>query len=90
MKFAENTRIDYEPAQPGTPGPEGWYLLADADGGTKLSISLTLHLDLPLPKATGPAVRKVMTSTMTRTGNRFSENLLRHLGTDDSPTATRK
>lgn len=82
-------RIDYTHAPPPgsreRTGAEGWYLLEDAagDGGsvaTKLSISLTLDVELPLPRSAGRAVRKVMDSTMARTGDKFSKNLLRHLG----------
>jgi hypothetical protein len=91
MKFQDHSRIDYEPNEPDGVGPEGWYVLGDTDGGTELAISLTLHLDLPLPKASTRAVRKVMTTTMTRTGDRFSTNLSRHLGIDGpSAAATRK
>jgi carbon monoxide dehydrogenase subunit G len=85
MTFVENERIDYHHAPPaGTherTGAEGWYVLADAEGGTRLSISLTLDVELPLPRAAAPAVHKVMTSTIERTGLRFSKNLLDHLGT---------
>lgn len=83
MRFTEATRIDYthEPP-PGVrefAGAEGWYELADDPGGTCLAISLTLHVDLPLPRIAGPAVETAMEQTMHRMGDRFSANLLRHL-----------
>ena len=61
-------------------GADGWYRLTDLDGRTRLEISLTLHVELPLPRAAGPAVRKVMSGTMARTGEKFAANLLQHLG----------
>lgn len=84
MIFDEGHRIDYRHEAPQgvteRSGVEGWYELSDADGGTRLRISITLQVALPLPRAVAPAVRRVMKGTMTRTGNRFSTNLLRHLG----------
>ena len=81
---SETSEISYQhEPPPGTTertGADGWYRLSDVDGGTKLQISLTLHVDLPLPRSAGPAVRRVMTGTMARTGDKFSANLLRHLG----------
>ena len=60
-------------------GADGWYVLTEVDGGTRLEISLTMHVDLPLAKAARPAVTRVMRSMMQRTGDRFATNLLRHL-----------
>ena len=84
MNFDEGSRIDYEHAPPsGRPersGADGFYVLSDARRGTRLQIKLTLHVELPLPRAATPAVQGVMRSTMSRTGDRFSTNLLRHLG----------
>lgn len=83
MIFDEPGRIEYTHNPPAgareRAGAEGVYELADIDGGTRLSIDLTLHVDLPLPTAAQPAVRRVMEKTMQRTGDRFSQNLLRHL-----------
>jgi carbon monoxide dehydrogenase subunit G len=93
MHFDDKTRIDYEHEAPAgvteRTGADGWYVLEDVDGGTKLSISLTLHVELPLPKAAGPAVKKVMNSTMARTGDKFSANLLKHLGIDEPSKSKR-
>lgn len=86
MRFEHERLIEYthEPP-PGTTertGVEGRYQLAEVEGGTRLAIELTVTVDLPLPRAAGPAVRRVMTGTMTHTGDRFAANLLRHLGID--------
>jgi carbon monoxide dehydrogenase subunit G len=64
----------HEPA-----GADGWYVLTEVDGGTRLEISLTMHVDLPLGRVARPAVTRVMSSMMQRTGDRFAANLLRHL-----------
>lgn len=86
MTFDEGYRIVYthEPPRGATErtSVQGRYDLADVEGGTHLRISLTLHVDLPLPRALAPAVTRVMTGVMTRTGDQFSANLLRHLGVD--------
>jgi carbon monoxide dehydrogenase subunit G len=84
MVFDAPQRIEYHHAPP--PGrrertsAEGWYQLDEVEGGTRLRISLTLSVELPLAKAAAPAVRRVMSASMERTGERFAANLLRHLG----------
>ncbi len=83
MTFDEGRRIEYT-HRPRTgrrerAGAEGTYLLADVEGGTHLDIKLQLCIDLPLPKASAPAVQRVMRRQMERTGEKFSANLLRHL-----------
>ncbi|MCW0213893.1 MAG: SRPBCC family protein [Pseudonocardia sp.] len=87
MVFDEGRRIDYTHEPPhGTrefAGAEGWYSLDDAPGGTRLGISLTLHVELPLSRILTPAVLAVMNATLQRTGDRFTVNLLRHLGTEE-------
>ena len=84
MTFDSEMRIDYTHEQPEganeRTGAEGSYVLADVEDGTHLAISLTLNVELPLPGLAGPAVRTVMQETMQRTGERFSANLLQHLG----------
>ena len=84
MTFDDGHRISYTHAPPPDTreraGAEGWYDLRDTAEGTKLAISLTLEVDLPLPRSAGPAVRRVMQATMTRMGDKFSANLLHHLG----------
>jgi carbon monoxide dehydrogenase subunit G len=83
MTFEEEKRIEYlhTPAdgKRERAGAEGTYELSDVEGGTHLSISLTLRVDLPLPKASARPVQRVMKRTMERTGDKFSANLLRHL-----------
>lgn len=84
MSFDEGRQIKYTHTPPPgvreRAGAEGWYELSDVATGTLLRISLGLEVDLPLPRSTSPAVRKVMEGTMNRMGERFSANLLRHLG----------
>ena len=58
---------------------EGWYQLDEVPDGTHLHIRLTITVELPLARAAGPAVRKVIETVMRHTGDRFSANLLRHL-----------
>ncbi|CAN5586573.1 hypothetical protein BH10ACT10_BH10ACT10_27160 [soil metagenome] len=76
-------RISYShepPARKSEPaGADGWYVLTEVDGGTRLEISLTMHVDLPLSRLARPAVTRVMSAMMQRTGDRFATNLLRHL-----------
>jgi carbon monoxide dehydrogenase subunit G len=91
MSFAPPGRIAYSHRPPAggreRAGAEGRYQLSEIAGGTHLHVELTLTVDLPLPKAAGPAVRKVMTSLMSRTGDRFAANLLAHLGARELPAA---
>lgn len=66
-------------------GVEGWYVLADRstrDRGeaTSLATSLEITLDLPLPTLSSPAVRRAMRGVIGTMGDRFSDNLLDHLG----------
>ncbi|MDQ6849033.1 MAG: SRPBCC family protein [Actinomycetota bacterium] len=89
MRFDEQRRIEYthEPPKGRSEhsGADGWYELSDVDGGTRLEISLTLCVDVPLPKLAAPAVQRIMKATMERTGERFSRNLLKHLGVTGTP-----
>jgi hypothetical protein len=59
---------------------EGSYRLTEVPGGTQLAAEMTMCVELPLPRAAAPAVQAVMKATMARTRDRFSANLLRHLG----------
>ncbi len=83
MTFDPEHRIDFVHAPPqGRPeraAAEGWYILDDADGGTRLRIKLELCVELPLPRAAKPAVSKVMSGVVQRMGDRFSANLLREV-----------
>lgn len=74
-------------------GVEGSYTLADADvsevtdgraegatEATRLQTELTITVDLPLPKLSGPAVRTAMKGVMASMGSRFASRLLDELG----------
>jgi carbon monoxide dehydrogenase subunit G len=83
MTFDAPHRIEYTHAPPPgrteRTGADGWYELTEVTGGTRLRISLTLHVELPLARAARPAVTRVMKAVMMRTGERFATNLLKHL-----------
>lgn len=83
MTFEEGKRIEFTHDPPAgakeRAAAEGWYELRDTAGGTELSISLTLAVDLPLPRAAAPAVNKVMKRVMDGMGDRFAANLLAHV-----------
>lgn len=83
MKFDEPHRIDYTHAPPPGhvehAGVEGHYLLTEVDRGTHLAIAMTVRVELPLPRATGMAVRTAMRTVIATMGAGFSRNLLRHL-----------
>ncbi len=83
MKFVDQERIDYSHAPPPgsheTAGAEGWYELSDVDDGTHLAIGLTIKVALPLPRASGPAVRAAMRAVFATMGAGFSRNLHRRL-----------
>jgi len=93
MTFTDGRRIDYTHEPPDgateTAGAEGSYELSDVSGGTNLRIYLELSVDLPLPRLAAPAVTRVMEATMRTMGERFSANLLRHLGVDQPLRADR-
>jgi carbon monoxide dehydrogenase subunit G len=84
MRFEDERRIAFSHEPP--PGvrerasADGFYELTDVGNGTHLAISLTLCVELPLPRLAAPAVERVMSLTMQQTGERFSANLLKHLG----------
>lgn len=84
MTFTPTTQIRFHHVSPAGSrehaGVEGHYELTDAPHGTHLAVELTMAVDLPLPRLSAPAVERVMSLTMARTGERFSANLLRHLG----------
>lgn len=87
MTFREPSSIHYEHHLPDgrteRAGANGVYELEErADGCTRLSIDITLCVELPLPRLSRRAVERVMATTMRRTGDRFAVNLYRHLGND--------
>ena len=66
--------------------PDGGSARADfpgGDAGTRLTTSLEITLDLPLPKVSRPAVRATMSTVIDQMGDRFSRNLLDHLGAEE-------
>jgi hypothetical protein len=84
MTFEEGTSIEFRHDPPSgvreRAGVEGWYHLEDVQGGTHLAISLGVRADLPFPKVAKPAVVGAMNAVLAGMGNRFSANLLKHLG----------
>jgi carbon monoxide dehydrogenase subunit G len=89
MVFDDLERIEFHHDPPAgekeRSGVEGWYDLSDAsDGGTHLATSLTITLDLPLPKLSAPAVNRTMKGVIGQMGDRFSANLLRELGIEQT------
>ena len=86
MVFSEPDRIEFHHDPPrGRPekaGAEGWYALTPTDDGTELVTELEITLDLPLPRASGRAVRATMRKVVDSMGDRFSQRLLDHLGAE--------
>lgn len=84
MSFAPNERIDYTHRPPAGvhewAGAEGSYRLSDHPGGTRLDISISLSVELPLARFAAPAVETVIRTSMAVTGSRFAANLDQHLG----------
>ncbi|WP_170219363.1 SRPBCC family protein [Nocardioides litoris] len=84
MTLDEGKRIEFDHDPPRgakeRAGVHGWYDLADHDQGVLLAISLEICVDLPLPRVSGPAVRTAMRGVTAQMGDRFSKNLLDHLG----------
>ncbi|WP_205473086.1 SRPBCC family protein [Nocardioides sp. SYSU D00038] len=83
MTLTPQSRIDFTHDPPEgreRAGVEGIYELEDADDGTLLTIDLTICVDLPLPRAAGPAVRATMKGVMGTIGDRFAKNFLNRLG----------
>lgn len=91
MTFTEPDRIEFRHDPPADAkersGVEGRYDLRPVPeaegGGTFLATDLTISLDLPLPRLSAPAVRATMTKVVDTMGERFSRNLLDHLGTTE-------
>jgi len=87
MSYDEPHRIDFrhDPPDGATErsAVEGWYQLEEVDAGTRLTTALEITLDLPLPRASGPAVRRAMSTVIDQMGDRFSRNLLDHLGAEE-------
>ena len=70
-------------------GAEGVYTLEEVDDDhTKLSVDITLCVELPLPRLARGAVQSTMAAMMQRTGNRFATNLYTRLSIDPARVAT--
>jgi hypothetical protein len=70
-------------ATPPETGPETGPGTGPAPGpATRLVTDLQITIDLPLPKASGPAVRATMRKVLEVMGDRFSQRLLDHLGAE--------
>ena len=61
-------------------GVHGWYRLTPRRNGTHLETSMAISVDLPFPGITRPAVTTAMRGVVALMGQRFSHNLLEHLG----------
>ncbi|WP_168929686.1 SRPBCC family protein [Nocardioides sp. GY 10127] len=89
MTYEEPSRIDFrhDPPEGVTErsAVEGWYVLEEVPEGTRLSTSLEISLDLPLPRLSGPVVRTAMKQVIGQMGTRFSANLLRRLDAREVP-----
>lgn len=83
MTLEDGKRIEFTHDPPGVKeraAVNGWYDLKDVAEGVRLETSLEICVDLPLPKLSGGAVRTAMKGVMATMGDRFSKNLLDHLG----------
>ena len=84
MRFAEPHRIDFRhdpaPGSAEAAGVVGWYALAPRPEGTRLETSMEITVELPFPSVLRPAVVTGMKGVLTLMGQRFSHNLLHHLG----------
>lgn len=83
MGFDEPSSITFE-HDPGAEGERtavtGAYHLAEGRSGTDLAIDLAISVDLPFPGLARPAVQQAMKGVVGLMGQRFSANLVRHLG----------
>ena len=84
MRYDEPERIEFRHDPPGSrqerAGVNGWYALSAAgEGETRLETRLEIYVELPLPRAAGPAVRSAMEGVMATMGQRFSRGLVAHL-----------
>ncbi|CAB4733001.1 MAG: hypothetical protein F2667_14125 [Actinobacteria bacterium] len=84
MTFVDLERIDFRHDPPADASEraavEGWYVLEEADDGTRLSTGMEITLDLPLPALSRKAVVATMKGVIGSMGDRFAANLLAELG----------
>ncbi|GAA0973371.1 hypothetical protein ENKNEFLB_00074 [Nocardioides aquaticus] len=99
MEFVELERIEFKHDAPEGSDEnacvDGWYELEELEplegepAATMLRTSLSITLDLPLPKALGPAVKASMKTVINQMGDRFSAGMLETLGTTTRGKPTR-
>lgn len=79
MSFIPKEHIRFEHAPTGhareNAGANGEYRLSDHEDGTRLWIKLIVHVDLPLPKMAGGAVRAIMQREVDKMGDGFAANM---------------
>jgi carbon monoxide dehydrogenase subunit G len=84
MTFVEPERIEFRHDPPAgvaeKAGVAGFYELSPVEGGTRLRTEMSISVDLPLPRVAGAGVRAAMGRVIALMGERFSANLLAHLG----------
>ena len=85
MRFDEPHRIEFSHDPAAGPseesaGVDGWYALEPRPGGTRLETSMAITVELPFPGITRPAVTTAMKGVVALMGQRFSQQLLHHLG----------
>jgi len=84
MTYDEPARIEFRHDPPvgatERAAVSGWYRLEEAAAGTRLTTSMEITVDLPLPRVSAGAVRVAMCRVIDQMGQRFSRNLLAHLG----------
>lgn len=83
MTFDEPTRIDYkhDPQRSEEKTEvQGEYRLEEEGSGTRVSIQLSVSVELPFPQAMRRPVEGAIGAVMAGMGRRFASNLLRHLG----------
>jgi hypothetical protein len=81
IEFTPQERIEYTHAPSGgeRAGVEGTYVLQGLDRGTRLTIDLGVHVDLPFPRLSAPVVKTSMQAVIAAMGAGFAHNLDRHL-----------
>lgn len=94
MTFMPISRIDFShdppPGATERAGVEGAYQITKVgEASSKLSIDLTLSVQLPLPGFSRRAVTPIMSASMQKAGEAFAKNLYAHLGIDPSSVSIR-
>jgi hypothetical protein len=81
MTFDSRSRIGFrhDPAGAERAGVDGWYELADSDGGTHLSIDVVVHVELPFPGLARFAVQGAMQAVLAAMGAGFARAVEREL-----------